>query len=63
MISPKGTPHNPSISRTFFAATAAIALILLCILVGIALLIGKRNGSVDSVSSFGTNGYVRSASY
>lgn len=68
MNPPNGRP--PANDRTFrfprkkavFAvATAAIALILLC---GLAwMIISLKNGSAGHVSAFGTNGYVRSASY
>ncbi len=64
MTSPNGRPHtNPPGVRTVFAATAAIVLILLCVLAGMARIAGKRNASARNASSFGTDGYVRSATY
>lgn len=64
MISPNGRQHtNTPTFRTVLAATAVIGLILLCVLAWMALMAVKRSGSAGRASSFGTSGYVRSASY
>jgi hypothetical protein len=68
MTPPNGRPHADDCSfrilrknAVFAVVIAVIALILLCGLAG--KMIVQRNASADHASTFGADGYVRSASY
>ena len=67
MTSPNGTPQTDSGTsrvprkKTVFAVAAAAALILACVLAG--GIVSLKNSSAGHPSTFGADGYVRSATY